>query len=78
MGGLLGGGGKGYVGPPSQIIGGGGPAPPLPPPLPTPMHLTVALVGNATRLDITQKQRTIYLTVVYSARNGATWRNGNL
>ena len=40
MGGLLGGGGgvKGYVGPPSQIIGGGlAPLPP-PPPLPTPMR----------------------------------------
>ena len=35
MGGLLGGGGKGYVGSPSQIIGGG--AAPPPPPLPTPM-----------------------------------------
>ena len=35
MGGLLGG-AKGYVGPPSQIIGGGG-WPPLAPPLPTPM-----------------------------------------
>ena len=35
MGGLLGGGAKGYVGPPSQIIGGGL-APPGPP-LPTPM-----------------------------------------
>ena len=40
VGGLLGegGGGKGYVGPPSQIIGGPGPLPPTPPPLPTPMH----------------------------------------
>ena len=36
VGGLLGG-AKGYVGPPSQIIGGGGLAP-LAPPLPTPMH----------------------------------------
>ena len=35
MGGLLGGGGKGYVGPPSQIIGGAWP--PLAPPVPTPM-----------------------------------------
>ena len=43
MGGLLGGGGggKGYVGPPSQIIGGPAP-PPLPPapPLPTPMNIS--------------------------------------
>ena len=42
MGGLLGvgeggGGGKGYVGPPSQI--NGGPGPPLSPSLPTPMIL---------------------------------------
>ena len=35
VGGLLGG-AKGYVGPPSQIIGGR-PGPPWPPPLPTPM-----------------------------------------
>ena len=39
VGGLLGGGAKGYVGPPSQIIGGPAPLapPPWPPPLPTPM-----------------------------------------
>ena len=35
-GGLLGGGGKGYVGPPPKLLGGGGPGPPGPP-LPTPM-----------------------------------------
>ena len=35
VGGLLGGGAKGYVGPPSQINGGGGGG--LAPPLPTPM-----------------------------------------
>ena len=33
------GGAKGYVGPPSQIIGGPAPPPPLAPPLPTPMKL---------------------------------------
>ena len=39
MGGLLGGGAKGYVGPPSQIIGGAWP--PLAPPLPTPTPCTI-------------------------------------
>ena len=37
VGGLLGGGGKGYVGPPLKLLGGGLPPPP-PPPLPTPMN----------------------------------------
>ena len=32
-----GGGGKGYVGPPLKLLGGGGAWPPLTPPLPTPM-----------------------------------------
>ena len=33
MGGLLGGGGKGYVGPPLKLLGRGGAAPPLPTPM---------------------------------------------
>ena len=51
MGGLLGGGGgaKGYVCPPSQIIGGGlAPSWP-PPPLPTPMEYSI-IVWDSTSL----------------------------
>ena len=42
MDGLLGGGGKGYIGRPSKILGG--PAPPAPPPVPTPMQAQLALM----------------------------------
>ena len=53
VGGLLGGGGKGYVGPPSQIIGGG-----LAPPLPTPMRITETISSIFQKWHSVEKQST--------------------
>ena len=49
VGGLLGGGGKGYVGPPLKLLGGAWPPAPPGPPLPTPMNATV--VAHVSRTN---------------------------
>ena len=60
VGGLLGGGAKGYVGPPSQIIGGPGPScPPPPPPLPTPMILMSIQHDRQSYYELNCMQRLI-------------------
>ena len=61
-GGWIIGGAKGYVGPPSQIIGGAWP--PLAPPLPTPMTIMVAT--HQRRNSSTMEENTIFTLEVAS------------
>ena len=67
MGGLLGewgGGGKGYVGPPSKIMGGGaGPCLPLQPPPPTHTHtLLTPMHGMILKVSLVKNKKLYYCT----------------